>query len=422
MRLLIVGGGGGQLNAIRAARSLGIETVVSDRDPGAPGMQIADFGVVADTFDAEATEKAARMYKVDGIATMGTDQPVLTVSRAAEKLGLPRALSPDQALAATNKRYMKPMLEGCGVPHNPYRLVHAGFRPEELGGLRPPYVLKPVDSQGQRGVVRLESPDEIERYLPETLRFSRDGYALVEEFYPGDEITFSGWVRDGVMYPLTITDRRTRHLYPHIGVCVAHTYPSRHFEAYGEAIRDISARIVEGMGIRQGPLYFQMLIGPQGVRVNEIACRIGGAYEDEFIPMLTGVNIDALLFSEALGPEANLPFHDTGCFGLHAYRYPAPGVMAVLLFFTRPLQVKALGRREMLMEIPGVVQARYLLSPGQTVGPMHNSTGRAGYIIIRGSTKKEVNMTVNTVYKHLSVLDAEGRNGVLDFSSESALE
>ena len=417
MKLMIVGGGQGQLRAIRRARQAGLETVVSDMNPAAPGALLADEFARADTFDAGATLQAARRHRVDGIATLGTDQPVLTLTRAAAELGLPHSLSIEQALALTNKRYMKRWFDECGIPHNPYRIIGPDFQAQQLEGLQPPLVLKPVDSQGQRGVVRLDSPEQVPEYLPAALRFSRDGYAVVEEFYPGQEITFSGWVRDGRMYPLTVTDRVTRPFYPHIGVCIAHTYPSRCSTEYGAEIVDISRRIVEGFGIRQGPLYFQMLIGPRGLRVNEVAARIGGAYEDEFIPALTGIDIDMLNFAEALGRLGRFDSADAAA--LAAYRYPAAGALAVLLFFTEPMQVASTGPETALQQIPGVAAARYLLQPGRTVGPMHNSTGRAGYVIIQGSGPSEVNRSIDAVYSALEVRDPSGRNRVLDFARES---
>src|SRR6056297_3095164 len=105
-----------------------------------------------------------------------------------------------------------------------------------------------------------------------------------------------------------------------------------------------------------------MLIGPEGVRVNEVAARISGAYEDEFIPALTGVDIDMLNFGEALGspgPPGGLDSEASGA--LRAFRYPAPGALAVLLFFTEPMEVAAVGSEAALRELPGVLSARYLL-------------------------------------------------------------
>jgi biotin carboxylase len=333
----------------------------------------------------------------------------------AEILGLPRSLTVEQALAVTNKRYMKAAFDRLGIPHNPYRIVSSRADSAELRELRPPLVLKPVDSQGQRGVVRLEHPEELSGYLPESLSFSRDGYAVVEEFYPGDEICFTGWVRNGKTYPLSITDRRTKPNYPHIGVCVAHTYPSRHFARHGEEILGIAGRIVEGLGIRRGPLYFQMLIGSEGVRVNEIACRIGGAYEDEFIPALTGVDLNLLNFREALEMEVDeKPLKD--------FPYPAKGALAVLLFFTASLTVERTASMDEVKALPGVLNARYLLSQGKKVGPLRNSTGRAGYVILKGDSGDEVNRGVREVYRRLGVFDRAGENMVLDHSAESMVE
>ena len=64
-------------------------------------------------------------------------------------------------------------------------------------------------------------------HLEHTLSFSRCSQALAEEFYESDEVTVSGWIKDGRLHILTVTDRL---LYPdqtHIGVCTCLLYTSR---------------------------------------------------------------------------------------------------------------------------------------------------------------------------------------------------
>ncbi|MFO7850741.1 MAG: hypothetical protein R6V67_12365, partial [Spirochaetia bacterium] len=437
-RLLIIGGGEGQLCGIRYARKRGITVGVTDINPDAPGAKAADFFRTADTFDWKATAGAAGEFAADGIMTYGTDQPVLTVAEAAEKLGLPMSISRQTALAVTNKRVMKKIFTEHDIPTCPYRIVSgAEKRPEDSGfkagmargsggfksgelaetltGLTPPYVLKPVDSQGQRGVVKVADAAEAAERLPETLSFSREGSAVIEEYYRGGEVTLSGWVVDGALFPLTITDRVTVAHPPHIGVCISHNYPSRCFDSYGERILTLSRRIVSAFAIEKGPVYFQFLIGAEGVRVNEIACRIGGAYEDEFIPMLTGVDILHLAFDEALYGELRRESRKQ----LESYRYPAEGCGSVLLFFTKPLTVAAVGSMEEVLQLPGARSGRYLLKPGRKIGPMENSTGRAGYVIITGENAAEVNSTIDGVYNRLGVYDAEGENRLADYKNES---
>jgi glycosyltransferase involved in cell wall biosynthesis/phosphoribosylaminoimidazole carboxylase (NCAIR synthetase) len=420
-KLFIVGAGEGQLYGLRYAAARGFTLGVGDADPAAPGRRHADFFKRADTFDAGATTEAARTFGAEGLCTYGTDQPVLTVAKAAAALSLPGPLPVETALAATNKGVMKPLFEKHGIPTCPYRLIDKGAkaagwnRENRAEGLRKPLVLKPVDSQGQRGVVRAENEDEVRTFLPGTLLFSREGRAVLEEYYQGGEVTFSGWVVDGTLYPLTLTDRITVHHGPHIGVCISHNYPSRYFSEYGEQVLDISRRIAASFGIKEGPVYFQMLIGEEGVKVNEIACRIGGAYEDEIIPLLTGVDILGLAFDEALdGRPGEKTFRR-----LRDFCYPAQGASSVLLFFTRALRVEGTGDMNEILRLSGVYGGRYLLHPGRKVGEMKNSTGRAGYVIIHGEDTAMVNERIADVYRRLAVYDAKGRNGIIDYTKES---
>ncbi|MFO7849564.1 MAG: glycosyltransferase, partial [Spirochaetia bacterium] len=192
-RLLIIGGGEGQLWGIRYAQKRGITVGVTDINQDAPGAREADFFRPADTFDWKATAGAAGEFAADGIMTYGTDQPVLTVAEAAEKLGLPMSISRQTALSVTNKRVMKKIFTEHDIPTCPYRIIsgsekargggsfEVGELAETLIELAPPYVLKPVDSQGQRGVVKVADAAEAAERLPETLSFSREGSAVIEE-------------------------------------------------------------------------------------------------------------------------------------------------------------------------------------------------------------------------------------------------
>ena len=86
MRLQILGGGNNQLGAIRRAAEQGHEVVLVDYFKNPPGRKYAAFNEVVSTFDVEKNIEIAKKYRVDGVMTMGTDQPVYTVARVAEAL------------------------------------------------------------------------------------------------------------------------------------------------------------------------------------------------------------------------------------------------------------------------------------------------------------------------------------------------
>ena len=114
------------------------------------------------------------------------------------------------------------------------------------------------------------------RACPKRCLFPREDTALGESFYPSDEVTLSAFAVEGRVVPLTLTDRQLLDDPEHIGVCVSHRYPSIHADRTAE-IEAMADTIAGALGITQGPVYVQFLVGKGGVIVNEAAARIGGA-------------------------------------------------------------------------------------------------------------------------------------------------
>ncbi|RKX72198.1 MAG: carboxylate--amine ligase, partial [Spirochaetes bacterium] len=223
--VLVLGGGSGQLSLIIRLKEKNIQVVLQDRDEHCPGRILADKFVPLDTCDAPGAGDTAVRYKVDAVLTAGTDQPVLAAALAAEKRGCPSLINPETALALTDKEVMKAELNTAGIRSPEYRLAGPGDGIEALKGLRVPLVIKPVDSQGQRGVVKLETPEEFLQYRDSSLKWSRRKRLIVEEYHPNREITVSGWVYRRETHIWAVTDRVTRDFPPHIGLCLAHRYP-----------------------------------------------------------------------------------------------------------------------------------------------------------------------------------------------------
>ena len=71
------------------------------------GKPYADVFAQVSTFDIEGVTTVAEREDVDGFVCVGTDQPVLTAAKAAEKLGKPFYVNVAQARCFTNKMEMK---------------------------------------------------------------------------------------------------------------------------------------------------------------------------------------------------------------------------------------------------------------------------------------------------------------------------
>ena len=408
MKLLVLGGGNCQINAILRAKQRGCTVIVSDYYEDAPGKDYSDFKELASTFSVKDNIKAARKYKIDGVMTIGTDQPVYTAANVAKELNLPSNIDVLTAKAVTNKREMKNIFKKNGIPTVDFVFLKKGFSDGELEGLKFPVVVKPLDSQGQRGVYKLNSIQEIRDCIDDVLSFSREEVILVEEYYKNDEITVSGWVRDDKVYILTVTDRVTYDNYPHIGICIAHDFPSKHLQQYYGEIEEITNKIVKSFNIHNGPIYFQMLVGLGGIKVNEIACRIGGAYEDEIIPHLTGVDILDMLIDSSLGLEIN----DKPLKGYNLAENNRRS--SVQLFFAKPGVIDRLGDMDKIKELPGVLGGKFNFKPGDEIKEIKNATARAGYVIIEGKNSKTLDENIEQVFKKLAIYDKKGDNLVID--------
>lgn len=360
------------------------------------------------TFDAEGCLEVARKYKIDGILTVGTDQPVLTCAKVASDFELPFFLDAETAKAVTHKKVMKNIFKEYEIPSAKYRLLKEGFTEDELRGLKFPLVIKPLDSQGQRGVYKVSSLQEIRNLLPNVLSYSRENEILVEEFYESEEITLSGWVREGIVHILTVTDRLTISNYPHIGICVAHNFPSKHLSANFHEIKELAEKIVKAFKIKNGPIYFQMLIGSDGIKVNEIACRIGGAYEDELIPVITGVDILDMVITHAAGQE--IDFSPIEAYNLKKNTNYA----AVQMIFTKPGKIGKMTPMHTIMMLPGAIAGKFNYHEGSTVQEIQNATQRVGYMIFQSDSLVDLKKRIAEAFAIMEIRDTQGNNMLLD--------
>lgn len=406
-RMLMLGAGACQFSGIEKIKAMGHQVVVADPNPHSPGKKIADEKVTADLFLKESVFEKIKNLNIDGVMTTGTDQPVLTSAYLAEKLGLPQFLSAEKALWVTHKKYMKRIFSKEGIPTLPYALIGADFEAKEIAHMPPPYVMKPLDSQGQRGVFKLESEAEIRQKLPESLSFSREKEVLVEPYYKNEEVTVTGWVRKGALKILAMTDRISVEKGIHIGVCTAHEYPSKHQEKYGEKVAQITKDICSAFGIWEGPIYFQYLIGEEGVFANEIAARIGGAYEDVTMPYLTGVDILKMQIEGAF-------FGDYDDKSWQGFKRAKETCFSVELLFCRPGIIHKMSADWEIKSLPFVLDAGFHFGPGKAIEDFQNASLRFGYAIVTGENKETLEKNIQTLYQTLYVVDRQNHSLIIE--------
>jgi len=381
----IIGAGHEQVPAIRMAREMGCRVLVTDRNPGAPGVAEADLFEPVSTADKEGNLEAARRHGVQAVMTLGSETAVPVVARIASALGLP-GISEDTAFKATNKNAMREAFVRHGVPTPTSRPV--GSLPEAVEftaahGL--PVVVKPSDCSGQRGTTRVDKEGALPAAIGDALRFATDGRAIVETFCEGPEINVTAAVSSGEVHFLSLSDRVTAAP-PHFGIAIEHISPPCVGAEMAEAIQQASVRAIKAIGLRDGIAYPQVIAGPNGPQVIEIAARIPGGHMREVALYRSGIDMIEIAILQALGhPDP-----------LSVCRRNKVDAGLSVKFITeldfpehagRPL--KGIEGLEESRQCPGVRLARMYLAAGQPLPALDSSAARFGAIIAAGAGRDE---------------------------------
>ncbi len=404
MRVVVLGSGPNQSLGIARLKELGHIVIACDYAVNSVGKSIADCAALADVFSYSEIVAVAEQYAADAIVVFATDQPVMTAAQVSQALRLPYHLTVEQAGLFTDKLKMKALFKVNQLAITDYLAVDRNTSREAICQLLPG-VIKPADSQGQRGISLVESYDDFLAKLPLAMAESRTDAALIERYYPNREVTVSGWVKANEVYILTMTDRVTFESTDKLGVCISHEHPSLLIDNYGAEIERLTHQISQLTEIENGPIYYQFLIGENGVVVNEIASRIGGAHEDVFIKYLTGFDVLEAQINLTTGCDVDVSMLED-----YSFRHNKKP-LSVQLFFANP---GVIDRVELPQSHDWLLKFGLHFEVGDAIPETHNASARCGYAVIAGNSEVQLNRHIKDFYRELKVLNQAGVSLVIE--------
>lgn len=384
--LWIVGGGIEAVPGIKRAKEMGLHVVVSDGDENAPGFDISDEFFVVSTYDIEQTVATASRYHsevnpVAGVICIAADVP-LTVAAVSEKLGLP-GLPVEAAHLSMNKLEMKHRFKETNIPIPWYSEVSSLAQLKEaLQANGFPLVLKPVDSRGARGVLRLTEDVDLDWAINHSMRFSPSKKLMVEEFLEGPQISTEAIVNDGIGYPVGFTDRNYELMEQFSPFIIENggEFPSIINSDDQELISSTAINAGLALGVRTGVIKGDMVLTEDGPKVIEIATRLsGGWFSTDQIPIGLGVDLVGAAINLSLGEdviEEDLsPKFKRGV--AVRYFFPTPGIVT---------DISHMGLNESKSWIH---RLHFFIKPGEVVHTPSDHTKRAGFVITTGKDRKQ---------------------------------
>jgi carbamoyl-phosphate synthase large subunit len=303
-KVLIIGAGTMQIPVIEKCKELGYESIATDADKNAPGMQIADIALEINTLDKTATLDAAKKYKIDGIITT-SDYPVRTVAYVCEQLGL-KGLSEDAAKTCTNKYLLRENLSKHNIICPKYwkiKDLHEVTLIEKK--LLYPLIVKPVDSSASRGVSKVSNYNQLETAVKEALVYSKSGDVIIEEFLEGPEYSVESLTQNGKTIVIAITEKTTDSSSSYF-VEVRHIIPANITSREEKEVKSLVKKVIKSIGLNNCGTHTELKLTSKGPIIIEIGARLGGDYiTSDLVPLSTDVNMLENIINISIGHKIN---------------------------------------------------------------------------------------------------------------------
>jgi len=393
--IIVIGGGFLQVPLIETAVEMGLEPIVFDLSPDAPGMKLAVEPVVMSTRDIDGCVRTARQLReagrpIYGVITAGTDasQAVAAIAAALDLPGIRFA----DAKAASNKVLMRRRLKAHAVPCPDFRSIWSLKEAREaMDELVFPLVMKPADNMGARGVIKVRSREEIHGAFLHAKKYSPTGEMILEEYMEGPELSVDALAFHGEIRMTGIADRIIARE-PYF-IELGHNMPSAMDPGILAEAEEVMKAGMRALGIDTGAGKGDLKVTKNGVMVGEIAARLSGGFmSSHTYPLHSGVNLLRSAIQIAIGeiPDALEPVRNR--------------VAIERSLIGSPGKILAISGKELMESVPGIEAVYFTRHIGDIIPQPTSNIDKCGHIIAVADSLSEAEEAVRTATGYFELL------------------
>ncbi len=395
-KMLFLGGIMQQIPAIVQAKELGYHVITCDYLPENPGHGFSDEYHNVSTTDLDGILSLAQKLKIDGIVAYASDPAAPTAAYVAEKLGLPG--NPYESVRLlTEKDLFRDFLQRHGF-HSP---VAGGYTTYEaaladIGRFKFPVMVKPVDSSGSKGVVKVYDATGLKPAVDEALSYSRGRRFIIEEFIvkKGYQVSGDGFSIDGKL----VFTSYGNELYSGKGtreyVALGEFWPSLLTQAQKDRVDAELQRLIRALGMRTCAYNIEVILDKDdNVYVLELGPRNGGSYIPQLIKYATGVDLVEATLKSAMGDE--IP---------HLEMAPTKGVFSnYMIYSTVSGRFKEIWFDSKFKE-DNLLEVHCTAKPGDEIHAYRNTSHSLGTILFKARAVEEMISITDNIEKFYKVI------------------
>ena len=297
-KVMILGTGNAQIDAIEYCKARNYKVYGCSYIDTECGVSLCDEFRKINITDIESVSAYAREKQVDLIYSVGSDIAMPTVNRVSEELGLPHFISSQTAEICNKKHEMRlclSKLEEGSVNFN----ILENIEVLDKIDIQFHKMLKPADSLGQRGVVIVNSKEEIVKFFNRSMEYSRCRKVILEDFLDGSEISINTYLLNGKVIFFLVSDRISFSEYPG-GIIKEHVLPTHFSDEVVQRCKVLVKNALNILNILNGPVYFQMKVVNNVPYIIEITPRLDGCHMWRLIKYYCNVDLLDMSFYHLL--------------------------------------------------------------------------------------------------------------------------
>ncbi len=186
-----------------------------------------------------------------------------------------------------------------------------------------PFIVKPVDSSGSRGVSLVSNMTEYLKAFKDAQNISLRKEVIIEEYVKGKELSIEGFVLNNELFITGVADRYyldIKKTKPSI-VEFMGVMPSKINTQLANKVNIVFKKSIKALNIEGGPVKGDLIVKKNNVYVLEIASRTSTAFAAEMQKFSSGVNIPKILVLWSIGKKIEKKLIYKNCKYFISHRY-----------------------------------------------------------------------------------------------------
>lgn len=406
-KLLILGGNFLSKDIVKAAKELGVYTIVTDWYDivRSPAKVIADEAWNVSTTDYASLTKLIKNNKIDGIITGFTDSYLLPYQHLCELNKLPCYATLEQFKITLDKDLFKKLCVANHVPVVPEYDLNT-FNISKLSDQNK-IIIKPVDNSGSRGICICDNPEEFHNKIKYALSFSGSKHVLLEKYMDCDDVSFEYKIQDGEIFLSSICDRYIYKTSSLGSVTSKLIYPSKYTDLYLKGLDECVKQMFKQIGLKNGVLFLQAFVDNDCFYFYEMGYRLSGGRHFIFtenqnntssVKELIHFALTGKMDNERIAFKSNPIFKQCCC---------------QLSILCKSEEIHNIIGKEWISNTSEIIDALYTYDIGDTVGAQGTSAQIVARFHIVAQNEYDVNCIITKIKENFLIENRTGDNIII---------